>query len=351
MKYINALIHRYKDMNSKRLLKNVYHGNYAFIGIGSHSTNNIYPVLNYLRIDLKYICCQSKEKAILIRNKYQGIKATTSIDEILDDDGIRGVFVSVSPTSHYNIASRVLKSGKALFIEKPPCYSLEELNSLIDKVKIYGSPVSMAGLQKRYSPLTDALVDRIRHNKCISYNLKYLTGLYPEGDPLYDLFIHTLDYVVYLFGEANIKGMDYIKNKNGGLTIMLILQHCDTTGILELSTAYTWADASESMTINTTQGTYTLNQMEDLTFSSKSDTILGIPTEKFMHRHTSYVRLSTRNNFSPIMANNQIYTQGYFNEIKSFVDMVEGKCNSCRSSFESLRNTYSLIKNIRDQMS
>ena len=351
MKYINGLIHRYKDINSRKLLRNVYYGNYAFVGIGSHSLNNLYPILNYLQVKLKYICCQSTDKAKMIQHKYAGVKGTTSIDEILEDKEIKGIFVSASPASHYNLASKILKCGKSLFIEKPPCYSLEELNNLIDKVKMYGSPVSMAGLQKRYSPLTDALTDRIKHDKCISYNLKYLTGLYPEGDPLLDLFIHPLDYVVYLFGEAKIKGIDYVKNKDGGLTIMLILQHCDTTGMLELSTAYTWADACESITVNTTDGTYSLSQMEELTYVPKSRAILGVPTEKFMHRHSSYIKLSARNNFSPVMANNQIYTQGYFNEIKNFVDLVECKSSSCRSSFESLKNTYALIKDIRDIIS
>ncbi len=350
MKYINELIHRYKDINSKKQLRNVYHGKYAFVGIGSHSANNLYPILNYLHVKLKYICCRSAEKVTLIQNKYPEVIATTSIDDILEDDEIKGIFVSASPSSHYNIASQILKSGKSLFIEKPPCYSPEELSNLIDRVKMYGSPVSMAGLQKRYSPLTDTLVDRIKHDKGISYNLKYLTGLYPEGDPLLDLFIHPLDYVVYLFGEAKIKGIDNIKNKDGGITIMLILQHCEITGILELSTAYTWTDACESITVNTAAGTYSLKQMEELTFSPKCRAILGVPTEKFMHRHSSYVKLSARNNFSPVMANNQIYTQGYFNEIKNFVDLVECKCSGCRSSLQSLKATYALIKDIRDRL-
>ena len=83
--------------------------------------DNLYPVLDYLHVPLKYICCRSKEKARLIERKYSGITVTTDLDDILSDDSVRGVFVSASPSAHFGIASEVLKANKALFVEKPPC--------------------------------------------------------------------------------------------------------------------------------------------------------------------------------------------------------------------------------------
>lgn len=104
-----------------RQLKQVYGGNYAFVGVGDHSTNNLYPVLNYLHVPLKYICCKSKDKIPLIEAAYPNVCATTSLADILHDDDIKGVFVSASPQSHFAIASEVIKSGKALFIENILC--------------------------------------------------------------------------------------------------------------------------------------------------------------------------------------------------------------------------------------
>ena len=63
------------------------------------------------------------------------------------------------------------------------------------------------------------------------YHYRYLTGLYPEGDALLDLFIHPLDYATFLFGEAKLKTADIIE-KNGGQTLLLIVEHSDTTGVL-----------------------------------------------------------------------------------------------------------------------
>lgn len=108
------------------------------------------------------------------------------------------------------------------------------------------------------------------------YNLKYLTGAYPEGDALLDLFIHPLDCMTYLFGEAQVK---YAESA-GCHTLMLILEHRCATGMLELSTGYSWNDAKEHWTINTVRGIYEMDQFDSLTFQPKPQIIMGIPMEK-----------------------------------------------------------------------
>ena len=74
----------------------------------------------------------------------------------------------------------------------------------------------------------------------VTYNKKYLTGAYPEGNALLDLFIHPLDCVTFLFGKADVKCAESVNDH----TIMLILKHKHATGIIELSTAYSWSTAT-----------------------------------------------------------------------------------------------------------
>jgi len=174
-------------------------------------------------------------------------------------------------------------------------------------------------------------------------NAKYLTGAYPEGNAIFDLFIHPIDTLIYLFGKAQIVGME----RKGG-TIMLILRHENASGVVELSTDYTWTAATESLTVNTAKGTYETSQMETLTFRPKSGTILGIPKEKIFAQHPITIDLLHRNNFVPLVANNQVYTQGYFGEIKSFVNAVEGKGNGIKSSLEQLKETYGIMEAINN---
>ncbi len=340
---IQQLIERYKRLRTERFLAQTYQCSYAFIGMGQHSLTNIYPVLHYLGVPLKYICVTSERKARLIERKFPYVKATTSLDDILTDETVKGVFVSASPAAHFSIALRVLESGKSLFIEKPPCQSLQELDALIDKQRLYGSPVAMVGLQKRYAPAVQILWKRLRNEHLVSYDLHYLTGNYPEGNALIDLFIHPLDLVTFLFGKPEIIACQQV----APASYILMFQHPHIVGTLELSTSYTWTTAEESLKVCTSSGVYRLSQMEELTFESKSSTILGIPIDKVHKYNKSIEHLYVRNNFIPILPNNQVYTQGFFNELQAFVNAVEGRKENIFSSIEATRETYRLIEKLR----
>ena len=339
---IQELINRYKRIRTERFLRQTYQYQYAFVGMGQHSQTNLYPVLHYLGVPLKYICVTSERKAKLIEEKYR-IKTTTSIDEILNDEVIKGIFVSASPSAHFSIASQVLQSGKSLFIEKPPCQTLEELDTLIALQQQHGSPVAMVGLQKRYAPAVQQLKNRLRKERRFNYDLHYLTGAYPEGDALLDLYIHPLDLIFHLFGQPEILACRQVAKDS----YILMLQHPHIVGTLELSTAYTWTTAEESLKICTRSGVYNLSQMESLTFTPNPTTILGIPMEKLRLRHEMKEPLFQRNNFTPILENNQIYSQGYFNEITTFIDAVEGMGNQISSNFKDVRDTYEIICKIK----
>ena len=200
MGYLDNIIDRYRRIRSMRELQYTYTQQYALVGFGNHCANNLLPVIQYLQLPLKYICCTSEKKAELISQKYKGIKGTTSLQDILLDDTISGVFVAANPHSHFHIATEVIKAGKSLFIEKPPCKDERELMFLTDTIKLYGSQHIVVGLQRRFAPATQILKKRLKDDGKRHYHYRYLTGLYPEGDTLLDLFIHPLDYVIFLFG-------------------------------------------------------------------------------------------------------------------------------------------------------
>jgi predicted dehydrogenase len=128
---------------------------------------------------------------------------------------------------------------------------------------------------------------------------------------------------------------------------ILMFQHPHIVGTLELSTSYTWTTAEESLKVCTSSGVYRLSQMEELTFESKSSTILGIPIDKVHKYNKSIEHLYVRNNFIPILPNNQVYAQGFFNELQAFVNAVEGRKENIFSSIEATRETYRLIEKLR----
>ena len=347
MGYLDNIIDRYRRIRSMRELQYTYTQQYALVGFGNHCANNLLPVIQYLQLPLKYICCTSEKKAELISQKYKGVKGTTSLQDILLDDTISGVFVAANPHSHFLIATEVIKAGKSLFIEKPPCEDKRELKALTDTVKLYGSKHIVVGLQRRFAPATQILQKRLRIGRGRHYHYRYLTGLYPEGDALLDLFIHPLDYVTFLFGKARVKAAEEMRSKDGTQTLFLMLEHQGIVGMLELSTDYSWQEAQEQLNISTDKGLYVLNKMEQLDFMPRRSAVLGIPLEKVFPNNGATICLYGRNNFVPTIGNNQIVSQGFFSEIKTFADMIENKHEANYAvGLESVNHVYSLMAEI-----
>lgn len=340
---IQQLINRYKRMRTERYLNETYQCQYAFVGMGQHSLTNLYPVLHHLGVPLKYICVTSERKARLIERKFKGIMATTNIEDILNDDEIKGILVAASPDAHYTIASQVLQSGKSLFIEKPPCQSVSQLQDLIELKRNFGSRVAMVGLQQRYAPAVQVLKKRLKRERLLNYDLHYLTGAYPEGNALLDLYIHPLDLTTWLFGKAEI--VSYLEIDEQSFIIMLRHQHI--VGTVELSTCHSWQDAQESLTVRTQSGTYHLTQCEGLTFMPKQPTIANVPIEKVFPRNQVVEHLCHHDGFSPTIANNSVYTQGFFQEITTFVNAVEGKKQNILTDLQSIEPTLRLIEAVK----
>ena len=334
---MNNLLGRWRSHRNRRMIVSPYESCYAFVGVGSHALQNLYPVIQYLGIKLKYICCRHADKIPDIERKF-GVTATTSLDTVLDDESIRGVFVCVSPEAHYGIVSRAVRSGKYVFVEKPPCRSLQELYSLIEddpEGKV------MVGMQKRFSPFTRDLMRRLRSEKPRNYSLSYHTGAYPEGNPVTDLFIHPIDLCLFLLGKAEIKGC-LRQDAKSDTTIQMLLAHENVNGTVELSTAYSWGRTEETLRVNTYAGEYRLDKMERLSFAAHPPRILGIPLEKTGLFTSSEQVITLRDGFSPLATNNQLYSQGFLSEIKAFADMVEfSKIND--APLKSMVDTYNIL--------
>ena len=334
----DQLISKFKHRRTDSFLGRQYAHKYAFVGIGQHSLSNLYPVLHYLQVPLKWIVVTSPDRARAIESKFQGVKATANLDEVFADPEVAAVFVAAAPNAHFEIAKKVLESGKALFIEKPPCRSLDELHELATLSRDRQS-VMAVGLQKRYAPATSLLKRRLHNDSPTSYSMHYRTGAYPEGDALLDLFIHPIDLAVSLFGKADVVGCD----RTGG-TLRLLLRHGVVGGMMELSTDYTWTSSDERLTVVTPKGVYDLRRMERLRYVPKQMTIMGVPLEKVLPSRPSVQVLYDRNNFVPSMANNQVVSQGFFDEINTFVEAVEGRKNKILTSPEQIMETYKILQ-------
>jgi len=103
----------------------------AVVGIGEQSWDNILPSLAQIHFVLTVAMCDiDKKKADLAAVKY-GAKSYADFSEMIENEELDAIIVASYPDVHYKVAQLALKKGIAVFIEKPPTFTLKELKHLI----------------------------------------------------------------------------------------------------------------------------------------------------------------------------------------------------------------------------
>lgn len=346
---IHKIIEKYKNIRKQSYLNRPgsYLGQYAFIGTGHHAIANLYPCLDYLGVPLKWIWSQSLDNARKMARRYPGAQATNKLQDILDDPAIRGVFVSVKPQAHFDIVRALLKTGKAVFVEKPCCESVPELQELIG---IAAGKICLVGLQRRYGVLNQKLRARLLSKPALSYHYRFLTGPYPEGDAVLEVFIHALDNIAYLFGPTARVEVLQAPATRGAVTFMLLVEHsAGTTGMVELSTDYNWNQVQETLVLHTAREVLEAHYPYRLVAVKKPAKIGAIPMEKITGQPATFTVLYDSTSFLPVLENNTLWAQGFYQELKTFVNLVEGKKDQLLSHPAALLTTYQLIRMLQQQ--
>ncbi|MCJ7690061.1 MAG: Gfo/Idh/MocA family oxidoreductase, partial [Clostridiaceae bacterium] len=121
----------------------------AMIGAGTHSTNALYPCLNFIDNIERVAVCDIKEGlAKEIAVKFGFSKNYTDYRKMLETENIDGVIVCINAKEHPAITKECLKQGVDVFVEKPAAISPAECKDIVDLSKKTGKFV-MVDHQKR----------------------------------------------------------------------------------------------------------------------------------------------------------------------------------------------------------
>jgi virulence factor len=194
------MIGKYRSLKKQSYLNSIgrFKGNYAFLGVGEHSINNLYPCLQHLNVKLKYIYSHTLANAETMGRRFAGCEATSDYTKILADKSVYGIFISLRAADQFGVVKQALSHGKKVFVEKPPCQSSGELQELI---KLAENIICFPAFQRRYAPLNKLIAKHKLTESSETYRYIFQTGSYPEGDVETELFIHPIDYILQLFGD------------------------------------------------------------------------------------------------------------------------------------------------------
>jgi predicted dehydrogenase len=130
------------------------------IGAGSFSGRVLMPALQAAGFTLKAVAGAQGLSAVSAADRL-GIGRASTPDEVLADLSIGLVVVATRHDSHAALAAAALRSGKAVFVEKPPALSLDELSQLRRAQAETGLPLQV-GFNRRFAPLAVELRKHIR---------------------------------------------------------------------------------------------------------------------------------------------------------------------------------------------
>jgi len=201
--------------------------NLGFIGCGTHSTNNTYPMLAYTHARLEAVCDLDERLARRNAALYgDGLtKVFTDADKMLAETALDGLMIVGPPEVHHKYGMAALRRGIPVFVEKPPAPNLAMATEMVETARANNTFV-MCGFMKRFGLAYQKIrqmVDNGELNLATGY-LKYSHWSCDDIQMMWFLSIHIIDLAIYFFGRVKAV-YSVCGTHNGCLSISLILHH------------------------------------------------------------------------------------------------------------------------------
>lgn len=123
--------------------------NIAVIGAGYWGKN---LVRNFHELDALHTICDSDEDRLeQLKTQYPDAQMVSSLQDVLNNDDIKGVVISVPAVLHHSFAKKALLAGKDVFVEKPLALKAKEGEELV-KIAEEKKRILMVGHILAYHP-------------------------------------------------------------------------------------------------------------------------------------------------------------------------------------------------------
>jgi len=128
----------------------------GLIGAGNFAAQVLLPALEAAGPRLKRIVSAKGVSGTHLGKKFGFERSSTEIDSVFSDDDVNAVVVCTRHNSHGRLVVRALEAGKKVFVEKPLCISLSELDEVVatyERLQADGKrPFVMVGFNRRFAP-------------------------------------------------------------------------------------------------------------------------------------------------------------------------------------------------------
>jgi predicted dehydrogenase/threonine dehydrogenase-like Zn-dependent dehydrogenase len=130
----------------------------GFIGAGNYASSMLLPHLAKLDgVRLARVATTKSLSAVNAQRRFGFADASTSADAVLEDPALDAIFIVTRHHTHADFVCRALRTGKAVFVEKPLALTVDQLDQIAETVTSTGNDRLLVGFNRRFAPLLGTL--------------------------------------------------------------------------------------------------------------------------------------------------------------------------------------------------
>jgi predicted dehydrogenase len=191
----------------------------GIVGTGQRATAHAKAIVASPDAELTVLCDRDEKRLHDFAHTYPVGKArlTTSLDELLAENRVDGVVITVPDRAHREVAERCFAAGKHCMLEKPMALTVEDCQSII-RAKEAAGRILQIGFVLRYTPywrkikaiiesgalgqiMSVSACEYLRVGHSISYMRRWHRKKENSGSFLLAKCSHDLDVLCWLIGS------------------------------------------------------------------------------------------------------------------------------------------------------
>lgn len=129
-------------------------GRIAVIGAGNYAQAMLLPSLQKAGADIRVVATTQGSTAAVAASRFNVPESMSDVDELMARPDIDAIVISTPHNTHAGLTLKALDAGKHVFVEKPLCLTIEELETITARMDTLGpsAPVLMVGFNRRFAP-------------------------------------------------------------------------------------------------------------------------------------------------------------------------------------------------------
>lgn len=213
----------------------------GFIGAGAYAQSYLIPnVPKHTDVLHKAIMTTTGTSSRSAAERYGFDFCTTNEKDIIENDDINTVFIATRHDSHAYYVIEALKAGKHVFVEKPLCLTIQELDDIRKcyELSAASDQLLLVGYNRRFSPFIKKIKNELGEG-CMAMTYRVNAGIIPTeswikdsdlgGGRIIGEVCHFVDTLTYLCGSLPVSvyanAMDDPSNTNESLNVTLTYQN------------------------------------------------------------------------------------------------------------------------------